>query len=158
MSVQEDIEDDSYVNSAGVTIEPGMIPKPTDQRFSFSIFFQDYLPSDPTWSMSLTMFFASGLPFGPPQSERYQQTLRLPPYRRVDIGLMKVLVQEDRTRKTSGIFRHINSAWAGLEVFNLFQIRNTVSYLWVMDVTGAEYAVPNYLTQRLINVKLTVKI
>ena len=158
MSVQEDVEGDSYVDLDGMTIEPGLIPKPTDQRFSFSIFFQDYLPSDPTWSMSLTMFFASGLPFGPPQSERYQQTLRLPPYRRVDIGLMKVLVQEDRTRKPTGVFRHLNSAWAGLEVFNLFQIRNTVSYLWVMDVTGAEYAVPNYLTQRLINVKLTVKI
>ena len=130
------------------------IPRPTDQRINLSIFFQDYIPSYPTWRMNLTLFYGSGLPFGPPDSPRADQTLRIPPYRRVDIGLSKQLISEKTYFSQKNPLRVINSMWIALEVFNLLQISNTVSYLWVTDINNKPYAVPNYLTPRQFNLKL----
>ncbi len=153
MTIREDLLDDFYLDDNGNRTEPGYIPRPTDQRVTFKIFFQDYFPKDPTLKVSLNIVYGSGLPFGAPQSERYQQTARIPAYRRVDIGFNKVIVSPDRPNK-SGIFAPFRSLWVGLEVFNLLGIRNTVSYLWVQDVQGRPYAVPNYLTNRLLNVRI----
>ncbi len=175
MKTEEDIENDfyfDYLNAEGeviipgytedqtvvdsVRIKPGFIPRPTDQRVSFSLFFQDYLPGNPTWRMQLRLVFGTGLPFGPPKSEKYEQTYRMPAYRRVDIGFSKELVGENTRDIKSGPFRFIESAFITAEVFNLLQFSNTVSYLWVTDVTGRKYAVPNYLTPRQLNVRLVV--
>ncbi len=144
LSIKEDIENDGA----------GYLPRPTDQRFNFKIFFQDYLPRDPTFRVSLTLAFGTGLPFGPPQATPEEKTFRLPPYRRVDIGFSKVLKVEGKTYDSS-FMNAFKSMWVSLEVFNLLQTSNTISYLWVKDVsTAREYAVPNYLTGRLLNVKL----
>lgn len=124
---------------------------------TFNIFFQDYLPNDPTLKVNLNLVYGSGLPFGAPQSERYQQTARIPAYRRVDIGFTKILVSADKQYE-SGIFSPFKNLWVGVEVFNLLGIRNTVSYLWVQDVQGRPYAVPNYLTNRLLNVKIVAEL
>jgi len=105
MQTREDLKDDFYYqnfNKAGVEIipgytlddsiatsirhEPGYIPRPTDQRVSFGMFFQDHIPKVPDLKMHLNLLFGSGVPFGPPRTERYKQILRMPPYRRVDIG------------------------------------------------------------------------
>jgi hypothetical protein len=140
------------------TDNSGYIPRPTDTRFNFAIFFQDYLPGDPTFRVSLNLYVTGGFPFGAPQTPRAEQVFRAPPYRRVDLGFIKVLKEEgkDHKWKTLNSFR---SVWIGVEVFNLLQSRNTVSYLWVRDVSSArQYAVPNYLTARLLNIKLTLKI
>jgi hypothetical protein len=140
------------------TDNSGYIPRPTDTRFNFAIFFQDYLPGDPTFRVSLNLYVTGGFPFGAPQTQRAEQVFRAPPYRRVDLGFIKVLKEEgkDHKWKTLNSFR---SVWIGVEVFNLLQSRNTVSYLWVRDVSSArQYAVPNYLTARLLNIKLTLKI
>lgn len=135
-------------------VSPGFIPRPTDQRVNFALFFQDYLPKFPSYKMSLNLVFGSGLPFGPPSYNRYQDTLRIPAYRRVDIGFSKSLLKQDRERKNKGPFRHFNDMWIAAEVFNILQINNTISYLWVRDVSDRQYAIPNYLTSRRINLRL----
>lgn len=157
MTIQEDILDDFFIDENGQRQEPGYIPRPTDQRVTFNIFFQDYLPNDPTLKVNLNLVYGSGLPFGAPQSERYQQTARIPAYRRVDIGFTKILVSADKQYE-NGFFSPFKNLWVGVEVFNLLGIRNTVSYLWVQDVQGRPYAVPNYLTNRLLNVKIVAEL
>ena len=156
MQTREDIEDDFIISSSGEVSHPGYIPRPTDQTVNFSIFFQDYLPRNPSLKFNLTVHYATGLAFGPPESPKYLHTARIPPYRRIDIGLSKRLLSDDRKRKDSGVFRHMDSAWLSLDVFNLPDIDNTISYLWVKDVTNTTYAVPNYLTGRLVNLRLSM--
>ncbi len=136
---------------------PGMIPRPSDQRFQFSIFFQDYIPGYPTYKAHLKVLYGSSLPFGQPQEERYRHVLRMPPYRRVDIGFSKQIIGDQTKLKQNSPFRHLSNMWVSLEVFNLFQVRNTISYVWVKDVNNRQYAVPNYLTPRQLNLKLVVE-
>ncbi len=130
------------------------IPRPTDQRVNLSIFFQDYIPGFPTWRVNLTLCYGTGLPFGPPKAPKNQQTMRIPAYRRVDLGLSKQLISEKTKFSSKNPLRAFKSMFITLEVFNLLQISNTVSYLWITDVSGRQYAVPNYLTPREVNLKL----
>ena len=152
MKTEEDIVGDYYTDTDGNEKEAGYIPRPTDQRVNFSLFFQDYIPKNPTYKMHLNLVYGTGLTFGPPKSEKNQDILRIPPYRRVDIGFSKEIIKEGEKKK--GFLKHFDAIWLSLEVFNLLQINNTVSYLWVSDVSGKQYAVPNYLTTRQINAKL----
>lgn len=173
MQTQEDILNDYYYNYynsdgekiiAGYTlnniatdsarIEPGYIPRPTDQRFSFNLFFQDYLPRNPNFKMHINLVYGSRLPFGPPVHERYKATLRIPPYRRVDIGFSAMIKDENTKTRPNNPLHYCKTAWISIEVFNLLQISNTISYIWITDVTNRMYAVPNYLTPRQLNVKL----
>jgi hypothetical protein len=142
-----------------VRIEPGFIPRPADQRATFSLFFQDYLPKSPTFKMSLFLAFGTGLPFGPPGAPRYKDIFRAPPYRRVDISFSKQLIGEGVTKRPKQkVFNNVESMWIGLEVFNLLQVSNVASYTWVTDVSNArKYAVPNYLTARQLNIRLNVR-
>lgn len=160
MQTQEDIEGDFYLaeNTNGVmdTVFPGYIPRPTDQRVNFGIYFADYLPGNPTWQVFLNLLFGTGLPFGPPKSERYLATSRIPPYRRVDIGFSKQLVG-NKPLSGHNPLRYFKSLWLTAEVFNILDINNTISHIWVSDIYGRNYAVPNYLTGRRINIKLVAK-
>jgi hypothetical protein len=147
---------DVAVDSAKVT--PGFIPRPTDQRVTFSVFFQDYLPKFPTVRMHMTLVFGTGLPFGPPGPDRYKDILRGPSYRRVDIGFSKIIIDEDKPNTSRlAVVNRLKSLWISLEVFNLLQVSNTISYSWITDVTGRQYGIPNYLTSRLLNLKLQAK-
>lgn len=147
MTIQENIAGDGA----------GYLPRPTDQRFNFNIFFQDYLPQDPTFRVSLTLAYGTGLPLGPPQAEPKDRDFRLAPYRRVDIGFIKIFKEEGRKHPWPFMNR-FKSLWLGLELFNMLDINNTISYLWVKDIsTARQYAVPNFLTGRLLNVKLVAK-
>ena len=101
------------------------------------------------------MMYGTGLPFGPPKSEKYQDVLKMPDYRRVDIGFSAVIKAEDKKSKIK-VLNKLNSIWISAEVFNLLDIDNTVSYLWVADVSGRQYAVPNYLTPRQLNFKVII--
>ncbi|MEQ8323888.1 MAG: TonB-dependent receptor [Vicingaceae bacterium] len=154
MKTEEDIQDDFFIDESGNLVEPGFIPRPTDQTLNFSLFFQDYLPNNPSFKFNLTLHYATGLAFGPPNSPKYQHTLRIPPYRRVDIGMSKQLLSEEKVLPEGNIFRGFKSIWVSLEVFNLLQINNTISYIWVKDVSNTVFGVPNYLTGRLVNLKL----
>ncbi len=154
MQTREDILDDYYYTDDGVKVEPGFLPRPTDQRVNFNLFFQDYLPQNPTYKMYLNLVFGSTLRFGPPDSPRYMHTYRIPPYKRVDIGFSKQIKGESSIVSQKSLLRHFKSMWISLEIFNLLQISNTVSYFWVSDITNRQYAIPNYLTPRQLNLKL----
>jgi hypothetical protein len=135
------------------------IPRPTDQRLNLSIFFQDYVPKFPTWKVAITLFYGTGLPIGPPDSPRKDQTLRIPDYKRVDLGISKQLVgPQTRIKHPKNPFRKLESMWLSLDIFNLLDLRNTISYLWITDINNRQYAVPNYLTPRTFNLKLSVRI
>lgn len=176
METRENLKDDyyyDYYNSDGQKIvpgytfnniatdsvrhEPGYIPRPTDQRVNFGLFFQDKMPQFPDFKMHMNLLFGSGVPFGAPHTPRYKQTLRMPPYRRVDIGFSYQVLREDRKTKAQSVGRYLKSVWVSLEVFNLLGTNNTVSYLWVQDVTSRQYAIPNYLTQRQLNLRTIIK-
>ena len=153
MKTEEDIVGDFITNTDGSTTEAGFIPRPTDQRVNFSMFFQDYIPGNPNYKMHLNLVYGTGLSFGPPKAEKYQDILRIPDYRRVDIGFSAVLKSEGKKSRLKWL-NAFKSIWLSAEVFNLLDINNTVSYLWVADISGRQYAVPNYLTSRQLNAKL----
>lgn len=134
------------------------IPRPSDQRINFAIFFQDYLPLIPSFKVNLKLIFGTGLPFGPSESERYQQKNRMTPYRRVDLGFSKQLIGDATSfRNPRNPLNYIRNCWLSLEVFNLLGVNNVSSYMWVTDIYNIQYAVPNYLTNRQLNLKLIVE-
>ena len=103
----------------------------------------------------MTAFYGSRLPTGPPNSERWQDVFRMPPYRRVDLGFSKVLINGG-SKSTGALLNNIREMTISMEVFNLLNINNTVSYFWVSSNSGDMFAVPNYLTSRKINLKLSI--
>ncbi len=170
LSTKEDILDDyyyDYYNSDGELIQsgftqnstpvdsvinyPGYIPRPTDQLVYFSLFFQDEMPSFPSFKVHVNVLFGSGLPFGPPDNERYKDIERYPSYRRVDLGFSKDLKSKEPNK---GLFKNFERAVLSVEIWNLMDINNTISYTWVKESSGRQYGVPNYLTSRRLNVKL----
>lgn len=129
------------------------IPLPTDQRYAVNLFFTDYFPGTTRWKMSLKLALADGLPFSAPHRELESSVFRAPAYKRADVGLnYRIIDNSDRHKKRNPI----RNLWVGAECLNLFGINNVNSYYWITDVTGQQYAVPNYLTGRQINVKLSV--
>ena len=134
----------------------GYIARPSDQRFNFSMFFQDYMPGNPTYKMHLTLIYAGGLPVWVPKLGKQGQSFNMPDYKRADLGFSKELL-DTKKNKYKGLLKHFKSMWIGLEIFNLFDINNTVSYLWINDIRGNQYAIPNYLTARKLNLKLSAK-
>lgn len=129
------------------------IPLPTDQRYAINMFFTDYFPGTDRWKMSLKLALADGLPFSAPHQELESNVFRAPAYKRADIGLSYRLVNNEGKQKKHIQLRNI---WLGAECLNLFGINNVNSYYWITDVTGGQYAVPNYLTGRQINFRVTV--
>jgi len=180
MQTRENLEGDSYTdyyNDEGKRIIPGYttnnivvdsavfevgsMPRPTDQRVTFGLFFQDYLPRNPTYKMNLSLLYGTRLPYSPPGAVRSRNSRRMPSFRRVDIGFSKQIVgkaggQSGSSRLQKGVLRHIDDIWISLEVLNLLQVNNTISYIWIKDVTNRQYGVPNYLTPRQLNVKISV--
>jgi len=154
MKTEEDLKNDTYLNTNQIGT-PGYIPRPSDQRLNFSLFLQDHLPNAPNFKAHLSFVFGTGLPFGPPRSPRYMAINRMPPYRRVDLGFSYDLMKNQRFALKSN--RYLKNLWLGIEVLNLPNIDNTISYYWVSDVNNRQYAVPNYLTSRRINFRITGK-
>ena len=129
------------------------IPLPTDQRYALNLYFTDYFPGTTRWRMSLKLAYADGLPFATPHQELENNSFRAPAYKRADIGMSyRLLDNHDGSRNT--IFRNV---WIGLDCLNLFGINNVNSYYWVTDIAGQQYAVPNFLTGRQINGRVTVE-
>lgn len=162
MQTKEDIDGDSYYNSDNELVEPGYYPRPTDQLVNFSLYFQDYLPMNPSYRMTLSLHYGSRLPFSSPVEDRYDQVFRMKPYKRVDLGFTKVLISKDKTFEKAKWLNSFEEMWLSLEIFNLLDINNTISYMWIKTVNNqagnaSQYAVPNYLTSRRINVKFTMK-
>jgi len=124
------------------------VPMPTDQRWAVNLHFTDYFPGTDRWRMTLRLAFADGLPFGAPHRGLEQQQFRAPAYKRADIGMSFRAIKNGRG---------IKNLWLGVDCLNLFGISNVNSYYWVTDVTNQQWAVPNYLTGRQINGKITAE-
>lgn len=170
LSAKEDIENDAfyiYYNDNGEKItpaildqvvtdstlfEPGFIRRLTDQRVNVGLFFQDYFPGHPEYKVHLNLLYGSSIPYGP-LLFRTRDTLTMPAYRRVDIGFSAML--RDPLKENPKFFKSFHSVWLTLEVFNLLQIDNVISYLWVKDAYQRDWPVPNNLTSRRINLRLT---
>jgi len=176
MQTKENIEDDyyyNYYNKEGELIikgytrdqvvfdsvrqDPGYIPRPTDQLLNLNVFFQDYIPKYPQLKAHINLVYGTPLPFGPPEHHRYKDTLRMPAYFRVDIGFTYDILTESQILPKQNPFHVFKSIMISAEVYNLFGRLNTISYIWIKDVNGRNYAVPNSLTPRLFNLKLLCK-
>lgn len=165
MNSKEDIIGDSYLrntyNDRGEiesteTVSPGWVSRPNEQRYAFSMMFQDYLPNNPKYKLQLRFIYSDGLPYGPPRNNLYRGTLRAPAYKRVDIGGSRELVSGSDAIMNRPWLKHVRSIWLNLEVFNLLDFKNVNSYYWVTDIYNQQLAVPNYLTSRQLNLKLIV--
>ena len=141
------------------TLNGKKVPLPSDQRYSFGLFFTDYFPKFPKLRFSLRGVFSDGLTMTAPRITRDRAWFRAPAYKRVDVGISYQLVGAP----TEGVrpynfWRHFRSIIIGLDCFNLFDMTNVSSYYWVTDVNNLQYAVPNYLTRRQLNVRLSIEI
>jgi hypothetical protein len=140
----------------------GSYPRATNQLVNFGFFFQDYFPNNPSYRVHLNMYYGSRLPYNSTEYENPTRYFHLQSYRRIDIGLSKS-VMIDRNGNRRAMNNRIKDLWFGLEVFNLFGFKNQASYQWVKTVRNQEgvpnvFAVPNYLTGRLLNFRVMVKI
>ena len=133
-------------------------PQATDQRYNLNFFFSDYFPGTTRWKMTLKATVADGLPFGPPHTGLERMAFRAPAYKRVDIGMSYRLLNNEDGRNQKKFLRYLRNIWLGVDCFNLFDISNVSSYYWVTDVTNQQYAVPNYLTGRLINARILIEL
>ena len=127
------------------------IPLPTDQRYAVNLHFTDYFPGTERWKMTLRLAFADGLPFGAPHRGLDTKSFRAPAYKRADIGMSYLAYQSPDTNRIG-----LKRIWLGADCLNLFGISNVNSYYWITDVTNRQWAVPNYLTGRQINGKITI--
>ena len=155
MRTREDIYHDYYLLPDRTVVTPGYYSRPTDQLINFGLFFQDYFPNNPEYKVNLSLMYGSRLPYGIPNYNRPDLNAKMKPYRRVDIGLSKSL------KKFSG-FRHFDDVWINFEIFNLFGLQNQASFQWVRTVQNNEglpniFGVPNYLTGRIFNIRLSAK-
>jgi len=136
------------------TINGIKTPLPTDQRWGANLHFTDYFPGTTRWKMTLKLAFADGLPFGAPHKGLESMPFRAPAYKRADIGMSYLAFNNaDGKRKSP-----VKNVWVGVDCLNLFGINNVSSYYWVTDVTNQQYAVPNYLTGRQVNARVSVEL
>jgi hypothetical protein len=146
-------EDQEVVDSA--TIYPGFIPKPTDQWLTFGALVQDQMPGFERFTVQMGLQYGSRLPYGPPDLNRFKDTLRMKSYFRVDIGMSYDLL--NKNKKENFFRKTFTDAILSFEVFNLLGINNVLSKQWIQDVEGKYYSIPNYLTQRRFNLKLILR-
>ena len=144
LTTKEDLEND----------DKGYIRRPSDQRVNLGIFFQDHMPNDPTLRMHLNLLFGTGLPFSPPKRDEFRNAFSGQTYRRVDIGFSKSIIFNTPTTGDKYFFE---SLWIGAEVLNLLGAENIISYFWVNDFNNRQFAVPNGLSARFLNVKLIAR-
>ncbi len=131
--------------------DQGYVRRPTDQRINLGIFFEDHFPNDPTTRVNLNMLFGSGLPFGPPGREDLRNAFPGDEYYRVDIGFSKIVNLSSAKKYTP------QSLWFGIEILNLLGADNTISYTWIKDVVNNQFAIPNSLSARFLNIRVKAK-
>ena len=138
----------------------GYIARPTDQRLKFGILFQDYMPNLPSMKLYMNLVYNTGLPGGSPSyADPYIYQSRLRDYRRADVGFSYVMTERNRQRPESHWLKKFQDLSVGFEIFNLFNNQNAITNTWVRDVyTKTQYGIPNYMTTRVFNIKLTVKL
>lgn len=134
------------------------VPLPTDQRFNFALFYQDYMPGYERLKMSLRGLWSQGLPVSAPYKGYENGYFRTPAYKRVDIGFSwQILGENFAIRNTNSLCKALKNIWLGIDIFNIFDMQNTNTYYWITDIYNHQYAVPNYLTGRQVNAKLLIE-
>jgi len=148
-----------YLNTKENIDNQGYIPRPSDQRLKFGILFQDYIPNIPDLKMYLNLVYNTGVPGGAPSyANSYDYQNRLPDYKRVDLGISYVIVSDEKDFKR-GWKKNFSDLSIGLEIFNMFDIQNSITNTWVRDVySKRQYSIPNYLTPRLLNLTIDMKL
>ena len=140
------------------TVKQGWVRRPTDRLVTFGMFFQDYLATNKNFKVYLNMIYGSNLPYNIPGSVKYRNALIIEPYIRVDIGFSALLLDADRSnRRSHSPFLGFDNIWASLEIFNLIDRPNTISYMLIKDFANDVFAVPNRLTPRLVNFKIVAR-
>ncbi|HEX6334385.1 MAG TPA: TonB-dependent receptor, partial [Flavisolibacter sp.] len=167
MRTREDLQNDSYkqytIDSTfkpvdSVTVYPGWLRRPTDRLITFGMFFQDYLSTNKNFKVYLYTLYGTNMPYNIPGSVQYRNALTIPPYLRVDIGFSALLLDTERSnRRSHSPFRSFDNIWASLEVFNLIDRPNTISYMLIKDFANNIFTMPNRLTPRLVNFKLIAR-
>lgn len=175
MNTRENLAGDHYyiyTNAAGEIIGPGTtdpvpadslrqdigyLRRPTDRRITAGLFLQDYLSTNRNFKMHLNLLYGSNLPYNLPDNPRYRNALNIDPYLRADLGLSALLLGDKDTRRRHDPFRGLRDVWVSLEIFNLINKANTISYQLIRDYAGKTYAIPNRLTPRLLNLKMRVR-
>jgi hypothetical protein len=167
MRTKENLVGDSYynykLNATGQPVDSnlvdvGWLRRPTDRMVTFGMFFQDYLSTNKNFKVYLNTLYGSNLPYNIPGSVRYRNALVIDPYIRVDLGLSALLLDTDKTnRRSHSPFRSFQNIWASLEIFNLIDRANTISYLLIKDFANNTFTIPNRLTPRLLNLKLVAR-
>jgi hypothetical protein len=138
-----------------VKTEAGWVRRPTDRLFTLGVFLQDYLATNKNLKAYLNLLYGSNLPFNIPGNLRYRNALTIDPYIRIDVGFSALLLDSEKSnRRSHSPFRNFENIWATLEVFNLIDRANTISYMLIKDFSNTTYAIPNRLTPRLLNLKL----
>jgi hypothetical protein len=138
--------------------EGGWFRRPTDRFFTFGMFLQDYLSTNKNFKVYLNFLYGSNLPYNIPNSVKYRNALVIEPYMRIDLGFSALLLDSEKSnRRSHSPFRNFENIWATLEVFNLIDRDNTISYLLIKDFSNTTFAMPNRLTPRLINLKLVAR-
>jgi hypothetical protein len=167
MRTREDIKNDFYkvytLDSLyqpkdSSLVEGGWFRRPTDRLVTFGMFFQDYLSTNKNFKVYLSTLYGSNLPYNIPGSVKYRNALTIPPYMRVDIGFSALLLDTEKSnRRSHSPFRNFDNIWASLEVFNLLDRENTISYMLIKDFQNNVFTMPNRLTPRLVNFKVVVR-
>jgi hypothetical protein len=140
-----------------VKTEVGYVRRPTDRLLTLGLFLQDYLSTNKNFRVHLNMIYGSNMPYNIPNSTKYRNALIIEPYIRVDIGFSALLLSEKSLRRSHSPFRAFDNIWASLEVFNLIDRANTISYQLIKDFANDTFSIPNRLTPRLINFKLLAR-
>ncbi|WP_133272878.1 TonB-dependent receptor plug domain-containing protein [Hymenobacter radiodurans] len=162
LTTRENLDDDFITlrDEDGTEIgreEKGYIRRPTDQRLNLGIFFQDHLPNNPSVKGYVNFVFGSGLPFSPPNLPEERGTTKLSrSYKRVDLGVSKVLTLRNDVNTPRRVGQ-LESLWLGLEILNVLAANNVGGYSYLQDVNGDTYSVPNYLSQRLVNLRVIAR-
>lgn len=167
MRTRENISGDSFYNYDldslnqpvdSILTEGGWFRRPTDRLITFGMFFQDYLSTNKNIKMYLNAIYGSNLPYNIPNNVKYRNALFIDPYIRLDIGFSALLLDTDKSKRGShNPFRHLQNIWVTLEVFNLIDRPNTISYLLIKDFSNTTFTVPNRLTPRLLNFKIITR-
>ena len=135
-------------------MEIGYLRRPSDRLITAGVFLQDYLATNKNFKMHLNMLYGSNMPYNIPNSTRYRNALFVDPYIRVDIGFSALLLGDKNNRKSHSPFRNVDNIWASMEVFNIINKANTISYQLIKDYSNNIYTIPNRLTPRMVNFKI----
>lgn len=166
MRSRENLDNDQYYNykvdSVGrltdsTLVQGGWLRRPTDRLITIGLFYQDYLATNKNFKFHMNLLYGSNLSYNLPNSVKYRNALIIEPYIRADFGFSALLLDAEKAKRSHSPFRNFQNIWASLEIFNVIDRRNTISYSLIKDFSNTIFTVPNRLTPRLINFKIVAR-